>query len=61
MVDRNSLRNKNVSILLLRSALFFFRIVQAFETATIILVSQENFTELTVVTENIALVAERVR
>lgn len=40
--------------------LFPYRIVQAFESATIALVTQENFTNITVTTEDVALVGETV-
>ncbi len=37
-----------------------FRIVQAFEETTVALVSQSNFTNITVITQDVGLFAERV-
>ena len=42
------------------SALFDYRIVQVFETIVDILISQENFTKVLVIEEDMALIAEQV-
>ena len=39
---------------------FVFRIVQSFETIVDTLISQENFTEVLVIEEDVALIAEQV-
>ncbi len=39
----------------------FYSIIQAFENITVALVTQENFTNLTVVTEDVVLVVQRVK
>ena len=48
----------NFSLLLIIS--HFYSIIQAFESITVALVTQENFTNLTVVTEDVVLIAQRV-
>ena len=46
---------------LLLCVFFILRIVQQFENIVEALIQQENFTNISVVTEDIALVGERVR
>ena len=43
------------------ATVFFFRIVQLFENIVDVLIQQENFTNITVIADDVVLVGERVR